>query len=40
MKKLVILAMFAISFLATTATVMAGDNPFPDCSTGQCDWLR
>ncbi len=40
MKKLVILAVMAISFLATAATVMASDNPVPDCSGGVCDWLR
>jgi hypothetical protein len=37
MKKIVILAMLALSFLATAALA---DNPTPDCSTGMCDWLR
>ena len=40
MKKLVLLAMLAISLFATAATVMASDNPVPDCSGGMCDWLR
>ena len=37
MKKIVLLAMMALSFLAMTASA---DNPFPDCSTGGCDWVR
>lgn len=37
MKKLVLLAMLALSFLAATASA---DNPFPDCSGGVCQWVR
>jgi hypothetical protein len=37
MKKLALMVMFALSLLATGALA---DNPTPDCSTGQCNWIR
>lgn len=37
MKKIVLLAMFALSFLAATASA---DNPSPNCSNGGCQWVR
>jgi hypothetical protein len=37
MKKLVMLAMLALSFMAVSAMA---DNPAPNCTNGGCDWVR
>jgi hypothetical protein len=37
MKKIVLLALLALSFMATNALA---DNPVPDCSQGGCNWVR
>jgi len=38
MKKLVLLALLAVSMLATAKTTKPSDAPFPQCNP--CDWLR
>jgi hypothetical protein len=37
MKKIVFLALLALSFMSTVALA---DNPVPDCSNGGCNWVR
>jgi hypothetical protein len=37
MKKLMLLAMLALSFLSVAAMA---DNPLPICTNGGCDWVR
>jgi hypothetical protein len=38
MKKIMLFALLALSFMATAS--MASDNPVPDCSQGGCNWVR